>query len=241
LKKEKRKQREKKMGVNVRCMREIKRCFDYVGTELNELKMVELGAQRLVQKTYVNEPDFKSSYSQCNTSKQYFESLGIEHTSLDITGQFGCVDCDLSNIHEKWRGYFDVLTDCGTSEHVRNGQYEVFANAHNFVRKGGVMYHANPVVGRMLKFHTKELSVYYHEYFYKKLAEINGYEVLESKIIKDKPGQPGGLLMAIFKKVNDDSFCSREDFWKINGIKDYSRNGSFTSERLEYEKEEANS
>jgi hypothetical protein len=222
------------MGVNKRCLGEIKKGIAELNMPYEEMKMGEFGAQRLVRKTFKHHPDFKTVYKDCATSKQYFEKLGVDHTSFDLTGQFGCVHMDLSKIHEEWKGKFDLLTDCGTSEHVRGGQYEVFANAHNFVREGGVMYHVNPVVGRMLKMHTPELSVYYHSDFYENLAELNGYRIIETKTVNDKKRLPGGLTVAIFQKVNNDQFCSREDFWNIKGIKDYSKNRAFTKERLEY-------
>ena len=105
----------------------------------------------------------------------------MEHVSFDINGKWNSIPLDLSKIHSDWQGYFDILTDYGTSEHVRGGQYQVFANAHNFVRVGGVMCHCNPMVGRIQVGHPKYDSVYYHEDFYDKLAEVNGYEIIENR------------------------------------------------------------
>lgn len=196
------------------------------------LKMCELGAQRIVKKT-VSKVDEWYGFTY---SKEFFESKEVEHISLDINNKWGSLYIDLSVIQDKWHGYFDILTDYGTSEHVKNGQYEVFANAHNFIREGGVMCHCTPVVGRIQMGHPVRESVYYHEDFYEKLAKLNSYEIIDMEIMRDDRARKkqGGDLTCVLRKTQDNVFCTKKDFWELNAIDDYSKNMSLTKERFNF-------
>ena len=223
------------MGINAKHMAKIRLGLDSLGIPLDSIKMGEFGAQRLVLKTYPK----GSEYHDYVNSKKYFESLGMEHVSFDTNSKWDSLNVDLSIIHSEWKGYFDIVTDYGTSEHVRGGQYQVFANIHNFVREGGVMCHGNPMIGRIQMGHPVHDSVYYHPDFYNKLAELNGYEVISIEIMKDsrRTKKKGGDLTSVLKKIDDRPFCSEEDFWNMRAIDDYSKGQSLTKDRFKYEDE----
>jgi hypothetical protein len=220
------------MGINAKHMAKIRMGLDNLGVPLEGLKMGEFGAQRLVLKTYPK----KSEYQDYDNSKKYFKSLGIVHVSFDTNGKWDSLKVDLSKIHSDWQGHFDIVTDYGTSEHVRGGQYQVFANIHNFVRVGGVMCHGNPMIGRMQMGHPAHDSVYYHPDFYSKLANLNGYEVIDIEIMRDarRTKKKGGDLTSVLKKVNDRPFCSEEDFWSLKAIDDYSEGQALTKDRFKF-------
>ena len=76
------------------------------------------------------------------TYKDYFESVGIKHTSVDWNGEDGALAMDLN--HPQILPKSDVVTNFGTSEHVEN-QKEVFENIDRFMGKWAV--HAVPLIG----------------------------------------------------------------------------------------------
>ena len=225
------------MGINARGLDQITRGLNALNLPLKEVKMLELGSQRLVKKSFNDR-----SIKKFENSKKYFQSFGMEHVSFDINNKWESLYVDLSKVQEDWQGYFDILTNYGTTEHVRGGQYQAFKNVHNFVRVGGIMCHCNPMVGRIQLGHPVYDSVYYHEDFYQKLADLNGYEVIEMQVMKDlrRNKKKGGNITCILKKINDEPFCSEADFWRLNAIDDYSRGQSLTKDRFKYAKEEGN-
>ena len=77
----------------------------------------------------------------------------------------------------EWTNHFDVITNFGTTEHVRphERQYECFKNAHMCTKVGGVMIHVVPEVGTF-KGHC---PCYYSIKFFKQLAEDNFYKIVD--------------------------------------------------------------
>ena len=77
--------------------------------------MLELGNQRIrnnVQKEY----KIKEI-----TGKQYFESLGVIHYSIDKNGKDGAIPLNLSKpiTDNFWLNKFDIGTNFGTLEHIK--------------------------------------------------------------------------------------------------------------------------
>ena len=110
--------------------------------------------------------------------KTMFESQGIQHISIDLNGRDGALPFDLSKpIHMPT---YDILTNYGTSEHILDGQEQVFRNIHNLSHYR--IIHAVPRVG----------SYPHHGYwhfdkdFFLMLADLNDYQIDQLFIIGPK-------------------------------------------------------
>jgi hypothetical protein len=221
------------MGISAKNIKRIYREVERIGVPWENLKMGELGSQRLHGGGSEGE-----EWEGFRNSKAFFKSKGVEHISFDINNKWDSLYIDLSKLHDKWNDYFDIVTNFGTSEHVQNGQYQVFKNIHNFTKKGGIMINYNPVVGRIQRGHPVKTTVYYEEDFHEKLAKLNGYELIEKDFFRGTGRKSkGGNIICVLRKINDDEFCSEKDFWQLGGIIDYTKNNSLTQDRLKYEKE----
>jgi 2-polyprenyl-3-methyl-5-hydroxy-6-metoxy-1,4-benzoquinol methylase len=171
--------------------------IDSTGLRLEALEMCELGNQEI----NVDGIDYK-------TAKQYFESLGIRHISIDLNGLDGALIFDLSKpIHsEALLGRFDVVTNFGTSEHVEN-QYHCFQNIHNFTKKGGLCVHAIPKIG-----HWKDHCEYYYDpSFFKKLAELCNYSIVKEATFSSVGPDTELACAALIKRENSE-FIDKETF-----------------------------
>lgn len=108
-------------------------------------------------------------------TKSLWEFLGAEHVSFDRTARRGSEPCNLSLLlrdqgHAPLMGTFDLVTNFGTTEHVR-GQLAAFQNVHELCRVGGVMAHLVPAVG------TPHGKWRYSRRWFERLAERQGYRV----------------------------------------------------------------
>lgn len=133
--------------------------------------MLELGSQQVY--SIPNVPE-------ASAAKSFFEQLGVRHTSVDLNGELGALQLDLSLPINKpeWINHFDIVTDYGTTEHVGMGLdrlYACRANCHNFCRPGGIMVFVNPKTGHW----PKHGYHYFTKEHYIKLAAANQYGVLE--------------------------------------------------------------
>ena len=144
--------------------RSIEYTLDFInqaGFELNGLKMLELGNQLIWD---------EEGYEGFFVAKDYFQSLGVDHTSIDLNGKNGALNIDL-NKPIKGLGEFDVVTNLGTTEHVKN-QKECFNNIHRLCRVGGIMIHLVPHVGSTHGDHQYTVE------FFEALAEDRNYKIL---------------------------------------------------------------
>ena len=139
---------------------------------LRGARMLELGNQEL-------EPGASE-----RLAKKHFERLGVIHTSIDLNGQDGALVVDLSRPTDRneWIGHFDVITNCGTTEHVdpHEAQYEAFKNLHVWLRVGGVAIHTLPDVDALEEKGSwrGHCNNYYSTRFVEMLARSNGYSIL---------------------------------------------------------------
>lgn len=78
------------------------------------------------------------------TYKSYFESQGVDHTSIDIQGGFGALPLDLTQPIDLKP--FDMVTNIGTTEHV-SSQEQCWRNIHNLTKVGGVIVSMTPLEG----------------------------------------------------------------------------------------------
>lgn len=139
--------------------------------------MLELGNQTL----YVPKPPYPGfppkhlnrTSSPDHMAKPFFESVGWRHVSVDLNGQGGAKVHDLCQPLQ-FVDPFDVATDFGTSEHVRD-LYWCLRNLHDNTRKGSRIFHANPEP-RSWPGH----GFWYRSHaFYEEYAALAGYEILD--------------------------------------------------------------
>lgn len=79
-------------------------------------------------------------------ARPVFKAMGADLTVIDTRAHLYNVDyeVDLNFPVEKWQSAFDLVIDCGTTEHCFNvGQ--ALKNVANFVAKDGFVYHMVPL------------------------------------------------------------------------------------------------
>lgn len=158
----------------------------------------------------------------CSSGKEYFTSLGAEHVSIDLNGRLGSLKMDLSKDllleRPEWRGYFDMVTNFGTIEHVQDGIYEALVNVHNLCRQGGAMIHVGPLIG-LWPGHS---PYHFHEDFFKMLAQAAGYSCVTNELMTAIEGKrskrPKICVCAVLVKQGDGPFMSRGEFESLGGI-----------------------
>jgi SAM-dependent methyltransferase len=128
--------------------------------------------------------------------KDYFESRGIAHTSIDWNGLQGALVMDLRTRLDL--GQFDMVTNIGTTEHVSE-QAPVWDNVHRALKVGGVLISTTPAEGNWW-WHGEW---YPRPAFYEQMAERNGYVVDRLFIEKEHPIQ---MVFTRLTKVKDVPF-----------------------------------
>lgn len=112
------------------------------------------------------------------SAKPMFRALGYTHVSVDMNGKDGAIKCDLSKpcnfSSDNNCLYYDIVTDFGTSEHVKDF-YLCWVNKHHNCKVGGLIISENPKTGNW----PRHGHHYITEDFYTKLAYMAGYEIVE--------------------------------------------------------------
>lgn len=111
----------------------------------------------------------------------YYTLKGItEYYCIDLNGENEAIKIDLSE--EIRTSPFELVTNFGTAEHIgSDGRfsweaiYQCFLNVHNFTKVGGIAIHENPLTGHW----PGHGFQYFTEAFYKELAALTDYEILE--------------------------------------------------------------
>lgn len=173
------------------------------GLSWKGLKMLELGSQNM----YTN-----ALNGQMRFAKESLEALGVEHTSVDVNEEGGSLVMDLSvdqtENFSDWMGKFDVVTDYGTSEHVR-GLYQCLRNVRFFCRPGGLMIHENPKTGNWPGhgFH------YRTEEFWRQVAYMNRDTVVD---VGEHPAMgnttDGWNIHCVLRRGDTPGFVPEKDF-----------------------------
>jgi hypothetical protein len=104
---------------------------------------------------------------------------GFEYVAYDIFERYRTTIFDLNAdaVPAAQRGSFDLVLNCGTSQHALN-QYDVFNVMHDAVRVGGVMYHAIPMTG-----YLRHGYFTYTPMLFCDLARANEYEIVKMNFI----------------------------------------------------------
>lgn len=139
---------------------------------------------------------------------------GIDYLSYDIFEGYNTFVFDLNrdSVPRDHLGSFDVVINCGTSEHVI-GQYNCFKVIHDAVKTGGVMYHELPFTGYLDHGYFN-----YQPRLFFDLAKVNGYEIIEASI-----GEPAGVEYMAARIVEPYqslgvNLGATEGAWKSNPI-----------------------
>jgi hypothetical protein len=154
------------------------------------LKMLQLGDQKIRDTTS----------DEVISGKSFFEKMGIEVVSIDINGERGSIPIDLSR-RVKWpqyKEYFDVVTNFGTSEHVKE-HLICFDNMLYFCRLGGVMINIVPKEGA----HYRKAHSNAHKYtpdFFIKWAPEHHCEILKTKNVS-KEERVSEWVMAVLRRL----------------------------------------
>jgi SAM-dependent methyltransferase len=141
------------------------------------------------------------------TYKQYFESLGIRHVSVDWNGLDGALKRDLRKPLWPELGQFDMLSNIGTSEHVSD-QRGLWENVHYLVKRGGLYMGLTPYPdGRSWWWHG---DFYPTLQFFESFARENGW--LIERAYKDRQ-EPFCNLYVRMKKISDFMFSAPD--WSL--------------------------
>lgn len=168
------------MGLKLEYIRFIDDCIAGHLGDTAGIHMLELGNQHV---------DDKKGRIAEKTGKEYYTNRGCHHLSVDLNAEDGALPLDLSKRIDKpeWDGYFDVITNSGTTEHVEpfESQYECFENIHRWQKLGGIVVHLVPDARELdrrgrWKNHCNN---YYTLDFFQALADANGYRMTEAAII----------------------------------------------------------
>lgn len=172
----------------------------------NAKTVIEIGAQNLY-----NQPALPAPYAN-----QYYESVDMEYSCIDLSKENNCIEIDLSKPLENPIGTYDLVTDFGSQEHIgNNGVHdpEAFYNCwkikHDLLKSGGTMINENPKTGNW----PSHGFNYVTQDFYFKLAELCGYIILE---LGEHPAMgnvtDGWNIYCVLRKNSDAEFISLEEF-----------------------------
>ena len=117
---------------------------------------------------------------------------GLNYLSYDIFEGYKTFILDLNrdSVPRDHLGIFDVVLNCGTSEHVL-GQYNCFKVIHDAVKTDGIIYHELPFTGYLDHGYFN-----YQPRLFFDLAKANGYEIIEASI-----GEPSSSEDAVARII----------------------------------------
>jgi len=192
------------MGLRLEYINFINETIALAGLQrTNRLTMCELGNQRLRENM--------AGITKAKTGKEYFSSLGYNHTSIDLNGLDGALPLDLGKPIQDCGliGQFDVLTNSGTSEHVES-QYECFKNLHFLVKQNGILIHLNPMTGSW-----PGHALYYYTFdLHRQMGRQCDYEILRECDMA-LSGEHSHLVCVGLRKRGKNTFISQAEFEKI--------------------------
>ena len=122
---------------------------------------------------------------------ELLEHCGINYLSFDIADGYNTEIFDLNRqkLPDRYREAFDIVINCGTTEHVLN-QFNSFTVIHDATKVGGHIMHQLPVAG----FTDHAYFVYTGRFFFD-LAGYNEYEIVD--LWYDGPTDYDDLLSSV--------------------------------------------
>lgn len=137
----------------------------------NPKSVIDAGAQNLF-----NQPVLPAPYTST-----FYEEKGIAYRCIDLNGENWADQWDLGTVLSDLP-LTDLFICAGTKEHVgKDGAfsweaiYNCFQNYHRMTKIGGIQVHENPKTGSW----PLHGFSYFTESFYKELAALTDYEILE--------------------------------------------------------------
>jgi SAM-dependent methyltransferase len=106
---------------------------------------------------------------------ELFMRADIGYRAIDLTPYPHTIRLDLNRRSLPFwhRGRYDLVLNCGTTEHVLN-QLNAFRLIHDACKVGGLMYHGVPMAGDF--WHG---FISYNPKFFTRVQEANGYEIVQ--------------------------------------------------------------
>lgn len=189
------------MGLEVSYIKYIESAIDEVFVErTKKLRMLELGNQKITPNDLIQE----------STGKEYFVSKGFDHISVDINGEDGALNKNLSKEEDfvEFKNYFDIITNAGTTEHVGplENQYICFKILHDCLQVGGVAIHLVPDIQQkdQYGYWKTHCNFYYSENFFNVVAKECRYQIISNTVIN-------GLRCVALRKVKQWNFFSNKE------------------------------
>jgi len=143
---------------------------------------------RFGEATRDSTPDGRGDAQGSNASyaRALWEWLGCSYAAIDVDGSPGAIPLDLNcdRTPPDMIGKFDVVTNCGTTEHIAN-QMNAFKVIHELCAPGGVMLHQLPAQGLM-----NHGLINYNPKFFWMLARSNGYKWLHADLRMETQADP---------------------------------------------------
>lgn len=147
----------------------------YVGNPQESLRM-----QRLL----LNPLTSHSNPQQVN-ARWLYQFIGIDqYTCIDINGLNQSLPYDLNKPLPKNHLQYDFVTNHGTTEHVFE-QFHCFRSIHQLTRKNGYILHVLPSQNMY-----NHCFYFYIWNFYRRLAEVNNYELHAGYFLPDTGSSP---------------------------------------------------
>ena len=129
---------------------------------------------------------------------EVLEETLIGYVSFDVCPGHKTEIFDLNTqiLPSHYKGKFDLILNCGTSEHILN-QVNVMKVIHDAARVGAYIYHQVPTTGRI-----DHGYFCYHPRLFRDLAEANGYEIADICYMRSYKRDPdSGVLVPRFSSM----------------------------------------
>lgn len=190
--------------------------------------VMQIGSQNLYLEQY-DKPPFMS---------EVYRLRGIECDSIDLAGDDGAFKIDMSYPFPITKEY-DFVTDHGSGEHIvqmegfeitafheghinsiyptkvkdiEKGYYFGWSNKHNLLKTGGLMLNVNPKTGHW----PSHCYSYLTQDFYKELADITEYEILELGENCAMGNCESGVNVYCIMRKNSERFPAFKDFSNLD-------------------------
>jgi len=149
----------------------------------------------------------------------------IEYTSFDVCPALKTelIDLNFEPLPDKHHEQYDIVLNFGTTEHIIN-QYNCFKVIHESAKIGGIFYHQVPSLGWFNHgYYT------YHELFFKDIAEINGYEIMDIWYMAATVSVLKGELRPVsdFDSQGGEKFVHKSPCYNINVVMRKKTNSQF--------------
>jgi len=206
------------MGLRKFSLEFVHEIIDNILLKFKLVEMLDLGNTYIRGSgfTYVKENYEMDGFSllgdnNCIIAKEYFTALGFNHTSIDLNQKENSLPVDLrfpikGNDIYNLLNKFDIILDIGTVEHIDN-QYMCFKNLYDVCKIDGYIIHVLPLEG----YWPDHCKYKYNFEFFKKLSEINKYQVHRMGI-----RNVDNLCICLQKSNNNNAeFMKEDDFQNL--------------------------